>query len=335
MRIPKYISPTSLSKFEGNREQFYLSYSAPNRPPRYPQTEPMAVGACFDAYVKAYISENLFGEIREGFALKELFELQVEKQHRDWAWDAGDWVFQAYIKSGALADLMLELALAVEEPRFEFKLQNRVSFQEDVEGVEILGKPDLFFKTKDGAHVIFDWKVNGFFSKSGASPKAGFLKIRDGWPEALAPASKSNLSMHKDCLPLLVSGLQINTGTFFERVDVSWANQLTMYGWVLKHPVGEPLIIGIEQIVCKPHSFRQPLVRCASHRGYVSQAYQIELFKRISHMWKVIHSGHILTDLSLEEAKVRQQTLDNQHQAFTDETENDKWFTKTVRKFKR
>lgn len=332
MRIPKYISPTSLSKFEGNREQFYLSYCADERPPRYPQTEPMAVGACFDAYVKAYISEKLFGEIREGFALKEIFELQVDEQHRDWAWDAGEWVFESYKKSGALADLMLELDLAVEEPRFEFKLQNRVAFEEEVEGVEILGKPDLFFKTKDGAHVIYDWKVNGFFAKNGASPKPGFLAIRDGWDASVAPESRSHNSMHKNCQPLLVSGLTMNVGAFFEQVDKSWANQLTMYGWVLKEPVGAPLIIGIEQLVCKPDRHHKPLVRCATHRGYVSAAYQKALFKRVAFMWKTIHSGHILTEMTKEEAETRQQTLSNQHRAYTEETDNDKWFTEMTRK---
>jgi hypothetical protein len=221
---------------------------------------------------------------------------------------------------------MLELSLAVEEPQFEFKIQNRVAFKQEVEGVEILGKPDLFFKTKGGAHVIYDWKVNGYFSKGGASPTAGFLKIRDGWDDE--PKSKSDNTMHKNCQPLMVSGLVMNVGIFFEKVDKSWADQLTMYGWVLKEPVGAPLIIGIEQLVCAPGR----KVRCASHRGYVSVAYQEELFQRVVHMWKTIHSGHILTDLPLKEAKIRQETLDNQYLAYVEETENDKWFNEMTRK---
>ncbi len=329
MRIPRYISPSSLSKYEYSQEEYYLGYCADKRPPRFPQTQPMSIGSAFDAYVKAYLSKNLFGEVREGYSFTEMFEEAVEKQHHDRAIVAGKWAFECYRKSGALADLMLELELAIEEPRFEFKVEGRVSMDAEVEGIKFLGKPDLFFKTRDGAHVIFDWKVNGWCSKSGASPKGGYLKIRDGWDEEFASPSRGRGGMHKNCQPMWASGLQINVGKFFEQVDKKWADQLTIYGWVLGEPVGAPLIIGIEQLCCKPGVGDKPLVRVASHRGYVSAKYQKALYDRALKLWKAIHSGRLLDE---ENWKERQATLDLTHQAYGGDGEHDDWFEKMTRR---
>jgi hypothetical protein len=336
MRLPKYISPTSLSLFYSSRDEFYLKYMADQRPPRRPQTEPMSVGSAFDAFAKAYISEKLFGEIREGFEREALFETQVAEHNRDFAYPAGEWVFQAYKKSGALADLMLELNLASEEPRFEFDVKANIPIEGSIDGMILMGKPDLYFKTKSGARVIYDWKVNGYCSKSGASPKSGYVSIRDGWGHEYAPKSRSGNSMHKTCQPMTVSDIVINVGKYFETVDKSWANQLSIYGWVLGEDVGSPLIIGIEQLACKPHpagsATMKPLVRVASHRGYVSPKYQTELYEKAAYMWKAIHSGHIFDDLSRDENDRRCKTLDNQYRAYEGDSDNDKWFQQMTRK---
>lgn len=330
MRTPAYISPSALSTFEYDRAEYYLKYCAEQRPPRMPQTKPMAIGSAFDAYIKSHIAKNIFGEVREKHSFEEMFEQQVEEQHRDWALVHGKWVFDSYLKSGALADLMLEIQLAVEEPRFEFKVEGVLKFEADLNGIPVLGKPDLFFKTKS-AHVIHDWKVNGYFSKSGVSPKPGFVKVRDGWDHEYTKPSRTRNVMHKDCMPMEVDGITINVGKFFEAVDKKWADQLTMYGWTLGEPVGAPLIIGIEQLACKPGPDK-PLVRVASHRGYVSPTYQQALFKRLKCLWTAITQGHIFDDESYEESLIKQQTLDKQHLAYTEDSEDDKWFTKMTRR---
>lgn len=326
MRIPKYISPSALSCFENNRQEYYLRYCADHRPPRMPQTQPMSVGAAFDAYVKAHIAKQLFGEVRDDLAFETMFELQVEPHHRDWARVHGEWAFRSYVDSGALSDLMGELAIAIEEPRFEFKVEG------DVQGVTILGKPDLFFKTPH-AHMIKDWKVNGYCSRSGQSPKPGYVRVRDGWHHEYHKPSRVRNTMHKNCQPMEVDGIEINVGKFFERVDTKWADQLTMYGWVLGEPIGAPLVIGIEQLACKPGPGK-PLVRVASHRGYVSQGYQEELFRRCQRLWKAIHSGHIFDEETYQESMLKQQTLDQQHLAYSEDTENDRWFTDMTRRYK-
>ena len=223
---------------------------------------------------------------------------------------------------------MLELELAVEEPRFEFKVQSNVSYGDTIDGVSLLGKPDLFFKTREGAHVIMDWKVNGYCSNSGVSPKPGYVKIRDGWTTDAAKHSRSHNTMHKNCQPMQVSGLQMNVGKFFEQVDTKWADQLTIYGWVLGEDVGAALVIGIEQLCCKPGP-EKPLIRVASHRGYVSPKYQKALYQRLDIMWRAIHSGKIL---DCDNWKERQATLDLIHKAYEGDSDNDKWFERMTRR---
>ena len=73
----RYLSPTSLSTWKkcvdaGDMTEFFIRYLADKRPPRPPQTIPMAVGSAFDAYVKCYIMDRL-GIKGEGFDV--LFEV--------------------------------------------------------------------------------------------------------------------------------------------------------------------------------------------------------------------------------------------------------------------
>ena len=62
MRTPEYYSPSSLSTWLNNPRDFYLKYLADERPPREAQTQPMAVGSSFDAYIKCYLASCLWGE---------------------------------------------------------------------------------------------------------------------------------------------------------------------------------------------------------------------------------------------------------------------------------
>src|SRR4051812_14365124 len=110
MRKIEYLSPTSLELFYKNQQEFYLRYLSDKRPPRIPQDRPMSVGSSFDAHAKSYLHQNLFGKGHDPkFDLKNLFEAQVEPQNRDWALAAGQHAFDVYKRSGALADLMLDL----------------------------------------------------------------------------------------------------------------------------------------------------------------------------------------------------------------------------------
>ena len=144
MRVPEYLSPTSINLYYKDPEEFYIRYLSEFKPPRPPQTQPMAIGSAFDAFVKSYLHEKLFGKGKDPrFEPRTLFEVQVEPQHHSWAWRHGEKAFEFYRQSGALADLLIELQQAVGEPRFEIEIRGIVSARsESVTGsVMLLGKP--------------------------------------------------------------------------------------------------------------------------------------------------------------------------------------------------
>jgi hypothetical protein len=296
MRLPEYMSPTSVKLFYDDIELFYSRYLSDVRSPREPQTKPMSIGSAFDAYVKSYLYTKLFGAAEaesHGYALKDIFNSQVEEHNRTWAWEEGKKVFEAYKNTGCLADLLLELEAAVGPPRFEFSIKG------DIEGVPLLGKPDIFFINEDGARVIYDWKVNGYCSNSLKSPMRGFVKLREN--------GGVDYKIHKDCHLQKVRGVYINIAMHLEDGDRGWADQLSIYSWLLGEPIGSPdMITGIDQI-CGPAS----RLRFATHRLRISPEYQDALFINISNAWDVILSGWIFRDLSEEESAARCLALDS------------------------
>lgn len=299
MRIPKFISPSALSRFEKNLDEYYLNYLAENRPPRTPQTKPMAVGSAFDAFVKSYLHNALHGNYGDNneYSKDAIFESQVEEHNRDWAKEAGQHVFQRYCRSGALSDLMKELDTAIGPPRFEFDLHGKVN------GIPLLGKPDIYFTNEHGARVVFDWKVNGYCSKSAVSPAKGYIKVRDTWTSLERRASRYNGVSHKDCVTQEYLGLRINCAQNLEDCYSQWADQLSIYAWLLGEEVGsEELIIGIDQVVAlEADSTGKPFLRVANHRSKVSREYQTALLTRLQRLWSAITSGHIFGHLTREQ----------------------------------
>lgn len=291
MRLPKYLSPTSLKLFYNDIEAFYCQYLSDNKKERDPQTQPMSIGSAFDAFAKSYLHQRLFGKnADERYDLTTLFESQVAPHNRDWAWVEGDKLFRQYCSNGCLADLMLELGEAVGPPRFEFDLLS------EIEGVPVLGKPDIFFLNSSGARVIYDWKVNGYCGKSLTSPMKGYIKLRDA----------GRVKKHPDCLIINKNGIDINVAMFLEDGNEAWADQLSIYGWLLGEPVGsEELITGIDQITGPPNR-----LRFATHRLRVSPDYQYALVQNLTAVWDIILSGWIFRDMTEEESACRAEILD-------------------------
>lgn len=291
MRTPKYLSPTSVSLWQQDIELFYSRYLADNKLPRDPQTKPMSIGSSFDAYAKSYLHEKLYGKGADPqYDLQTLFEEQVSEYNRDWAWENGKYVFEEYKKAGCFADLLLELGKSIGKPRFEFTISD------DVSGVPLLGKPDIFFINEEGARVVYDWKVNGYCRAGNTSPAKGYVKLR--------PGNK----VHRDCHLMQVNGIFINVAIHLEDVNQGWANQLSIYSWLLGEGVGsQDVIFGIDQI-CGPKN----KLRFATHRLRVTADYQFELLALIRQIWEIIESGWIFRDMVEEESLARQVLLDNQ-----------------------
>jgi hypothetical protein len=185
---------------------------------------------------------------------------------------------------------MIELGDAIGPPRFEFDLLG------EIEGVPVLGKPDVFFLNKSGARVVYDWKVNGYCSNSLTSPMRGYIKLRDA----------GKVKMHPDAIVINRNGIDINCAMFLEDGNESWADQLSIYGWLLGEPVGsEELIVGIDQ-VCGPVN----RLRFATHRLRVSPEYQYALVQNLVNAWDIILSGWIFRDMSEEDSAKRCEILD-------------------------
>lgn len=312
MRKPKYMSPSSLSLFEKDSEEYYIKHLADEKPPKIPQNHYMAVGSAFDAYCKSALYAALFGQgSNPDFTLDALFKAQVEPQNHEWGFEHGYYAFQAYRETGSFDELLVLLQAAKEPPQFEFDAQAEVG------GVPLYGKPDCRFIHQSGAHVVLDWKVNGYCSANNAtSPCKGYVRVRDGWDATQAKASRGAGKAHKLYMPLHWHGVSIGTG-YLEANNSSWADQCCMYGWMMGEEVGEEkLIVRIDQLVCKPRGpGNKPLIRVANHAARISKVYQECLLKRLQDAWNRIEQGLIFPELNAEENAARCALLDGQADA--------------------
>jgi hypothetical protein len=305
MRYPQFISPSALSKYQEGPEKYYLQYLADNPPPKEPQNQAMSIGSSFDAYVKSYLFNSVMGRSDPQFELKTIFESQVEEQNRDWAWDAGAYAFEEYKNCGALADLLVELEQASGEPRFEFTVKNNIG------GVDLLGKPDVWYLDKYKNPIILDFKVNGFCSDYGASPKRGYLRVR-------GPGNNQD-GEHTKAMVSKINNVKVNIAEFFEAIDKSWAQQLCTYAWLCGAEVGSFFIVAIDQLCCKPSSGEYPTIRVAEHRSQIGPDFQHMVWGDYKALWDKIYSEpfHFFFDKTLEESKKRCDVLDMQHAAYT------------------
>ena len=294
MRIPKYLSPSSLSKFEENTELFYEQYLSEIRNPRPPQQSYMAVGSAFDAFVKSRIHTDVHGEeATKGtpFEFTTIFESQVEAHIRDEVLERSTDLFQQYIDCGAYAELLADILKSPYAPEMEFTVRG------DIEGVPLLGKPDLRYITAAGVHVICDWKVNGSTSKIGASPTQGYQRVRDAY------GSRTHNKAHKKYRGEEFGDVEVND-LHLEQFCDYWADQLAIYSWLLGERVGsEDFVVRMEQIACRPVQSRDlPRAKCATHMARIGRQHQREVMDRLHLCWNTIQSGHIFKDLTREES---------------------------------
>lgn len=327
MRTPKALSFSSLSLFEKNPEEFYLRYLAEHRPPRLPQEPPMAVGSAFDAEVKSALNADLFGAgSNPQFEFQTIFESQVEPQCRDFALLAGKHVFECYKFCGAYDDLLSLLRKSVEPPRFEFTVEGLVGI------APFLGKPDLRFVPDLGSgpfHCVFDWKVKGYCSKYGASPSKGYEICLDGF--ASEKPSRSHGKEHAKFLAMDYNGMTINAG-YMETCNNEYADQLTLYGWLLGEKVGSEVVLGIEELVAKYMGDEPPTLRYARHRGRVKAEYQQALFERVQRCWNAITSGHVFLDMSRADSDARCEVLEQMSVGLaTDTSDEGQWMNEVTR----
>ncbi len=304
MRKPTYLSHSSLTTWAKDKEEFYIKHLAETRAPRIAQEVFMSVGAGFDAYAKSALHERLFGKGADPqFEFQAIFEKQVEPHNRDFALDAGRYIYDCYVLTGAFDELLALLQKAKEAPRFEFEVKGTI------DGVPIVGKPDCRFVHECGVHVILDWKVKGFCSKYGASPSKNYRLCRDGYGPPHNPSNSHNTA-HKNYVPHDHRGFEINQ-SYLEAGNEDYADQLCVYGWLLGEQIGdEEVVCCIDEIVSKYMPDGKPLLRVAHHRARVSKPHQMSVLNRMKDCWDAITSGWIFRDLSREESDRKRQHLE-------------------------
>ena len=302
MRIPTYLSNSSFQLFEKNRESYYLKYLSDRRSPREPQEHAAAAGSSVDAYIKASLCHDLgLNDPKNEF--DSLFASQVEKQNRDWALEEGRYVFECYKQSGFYASLLKETQQSIETPRFEFTVEAVLN------SVPFLGKPDGRWVSPGGVHVIHDFKLNGYCSKSPTSPHKSYQLCKDGFVGD--KQNKSHGTEHKAYLAYQHGDMTINT-TYMEAANPAWADQLSLYAWALGEKIAdEDVVLSIHQIVAKPIAGERPQLRVAQYRARVKASYQLKLAERLKACWDSIITGHIFTDMSREDSDSRCAALDD------------------------
>lgn len=305
MRKPSYISSSSLGLWESDRERYYLKHLADVKPPKESQFDYMGIGSAFDAFVKSALHEALFGVGADpAYERNALFTSQVEPQNRDVCWEAGQYAFEAYKLCGAYDDLLADMKRSEFSPQFEFRLDKVV------EGVPLMGYPDCYYIHKSGAHIVLDWKVNSYFSKYAASPYKFYSMVRDGWGETTAKPSRRCSQAHPKYKEMTHRDVKIGSH-YLEDTCADWADQLSIYSWMLGERVGsEDAIVCIDQLACKHREGAFPLIRIANHRARISAKWQNQLVQRLTSCWKAIQSGHIFTDLPIDESKAHQDILE-------------------------
>lgn len=301
MRRPDYLSPTSLTLFKKNREHYYIRYLCEARMPREAQTEPMAVGSAFDAFIKCHLHKVLVNKPDERFDVVKMFEAQVEQQRRQVAWRDGQQVMNRYTTCGALAELLSEMKDSLGEPRFEIEVRGNLTHKGRT--VPFLGKPDVFFMNPAGGHIILDFKVNGYYSKWPVSPHKGYIRLFPG------------LFQHQDCVQCDHYGMKVNKLYLLEDMNAEWAAQLSIYAWLCGVDIGADFIAGIDQICCntkKMIDMTTPEMRVAQHRTLIGKDFQQSLFQDAADAWEVIMSDHIFRDMTESQSKDRCKMLDDQ-----------------------
>jgi hypothetical protein len=129
-----------------------------------------------------------------------------------------------------------------------------------------------------------------------------------------------------------IDGITVNIGEYLENINPQWADQLSIYSWVLGHPVGSSFIGAIDQIV-KDAKGR---IRVAEHRMRVSADYQHDLLHRCATMWQLCREGpramFLDAGMTPNESEARCKVLDKYHEAFEEpQTDNDEWFARELR----
>lgn len=287
-RKPEYLSPSALFCWRKDKDEYYRRYLSEAKIPRFRQTEAMSVGGAFDCWTKSAIlarygllpmedTDSPVEKIAE-HAEKGIVAC-VEEYNLEFARRAGKACFEQYDRQGFLA-----LLRVLDEAR---TIQTESTGRATIDGVPLLGKPDLVFITKNGRTCVLDWKVNGWCGASVVRPKSGHI------------GGRGVDLMFED-----------GVGYYATVRDKEWYDQLAIYGLV----TGESTVMGwIEQLCCCKGS----VLEIGRHIGVVDCT---SITAELKELWAVV------SDPTTAYSSDQIQRLESQCVAMSGSSDQDRWF---------
>lgn len=280
-KMPSFLSPSSLNQWKGSPNKFVLERLVYPLQPREPQSMAAAAGSSFDYHCKMYFKDelkidlltrvlgNMFDKDLKDFHISKgttietlMWELNIEPQNRKEALPVGRELFNYYSKNG-----LASLREAIRD------IEMRRTFNLTVNGlvVPLYGILDATIEDgTTGTVVPFDWKVSGYGSAEGKSPKKGYM---NSWSDGLCTGS------HKD--------YEVNMP--FNLIDADWALQGCTYGWMIGREVLKPFPFIVDMIAIRSHS-----VKVARYRGIITTEFQQYVAALYYSAWSDIQTGKIL-----------------------------------------
>lgn len=273
MNQPSFLSPSSVMQLRSNPNRFFLERMAIWPKTKEPQSLPAAVGSAFDAYCKLYIADKYNIDLKTKLidamwdadsrsyyinhdVSKIILHTNIEPDNREEATPIGKHLFSKY--KIAAVDTITFTDIEIKK---QFKINN----------VPVLGILDaVIIDDKTKLNIPFDWKVSGYGSTSGVSPKPGYYC---SWDKT---GSKGPHKKYYEDMP-------------FDSIDDKWALQGCLYGWEIGLPYGEPFPFVIDGIFLRSHSYK-----IARYRGIITPEFQAYVAKIFIDAWEEIKSGKIL-----------------------------------------
>jgi len=255
-RLPSFISPSALMQAQTQPNTFFLTRLLNDRDPREPQSLAASVGSAFDYYIKVELMQEKFKHKADLLPqLKNGIENNNVEAHQ-----AGKRALNFYKMGAYNIDEIHDV---------------EIHTNGSVEGVPLYGMLDA--STWDEEYDMecpFDWKVSGYTSKSGISPKPGYYRLWDG-----NRPKTSHKKYYKD-MP-------------FDIIDPKWALQLCTYGWITGVPLGTEFPGFIDML-----SWRKTKVRTSKYRGIITEEFQENTAREYVRLWKELQDGTFIDRLA-------------------------------------
>jgi hypothetical protein len=254
-RLPSFISPSALMQSETQPNTFYISRLMADRDPREPQSLAASVGSAFDYYIKVELMAEKF---KHKSSLLPGLKNGIEGNNLE-AHQAGKRALTFYKMGAYNIDEIHDV---------------EIHTNGSVNGVPLYGMLDAStFDEEYDLEVPFDWKVSGYTSKSGISPKQGYYRL---WDDNRPKGAHKNY--YKE-MP-------------FEIIDPKWALQLCTYGWITGIPLGTPFPAYIDMLC-----WRKGKVRTAKYRGIITEQFQMEIARKYERLWRELNDGSFIDRL--------------------------------------